>query len=161
MSFFMQIQGISGSATERNHQNWIVLNSIDFGVHRQITTKAGHSSNRESSAPKIGEVTVTKSIDKSSPQLLEASCVGASNGTVVIHGTHTNTGNYVEYTLSDVIISHYDATGVAGESDKDEILETIGLNFTKIEMKFIPKGADNRPQSPISAGYDLTKATKI
>ena len=67
---------------------------------------------------------------------------------------------YLEYTLSDVVISHYDLSGIAPE-DHDHFKETVHLNFTKVQMKYVPTNAGGKSGSPIISGYDIGAASKL
>ena len=67
---------------------------------------------------------------------------------------------YLVYTLNNVMLSHYDLGGNLLETT-DKLMETIHLNFTKVQMKFVPRDASNKPQGSIIAGFDLEKATKM
>ena len=46
-------------------EDWIELNSFQFGVGRGIASPTGGSADRESSAPSISEITITKDQDTS------------------------------------------------------------------------------------------------
>ena len=55
MSFYLQINNIPGSVSEKSHQNWIKLNSLDFGVHRNIISQPGKTTDREGATARIGD----------------------------------------------------------------------------------------------------------
>jgi type VI secretion system secreted protein Hcp len=57
---------IKGDKTADGHQDWIVLNSFQWGVGRGISSPTGGSKDRESSAPSLSEITVTKHQDAAS-----------------------------------------------------------------------------------------------
>ena len=101
-------------------------------------------------------------MDKASPKLFEESCTGTSLGDVTIHACRTSDGldEYLEYKLSNVIVSHYDVSA-ADNGENDDLLETVHLNFTKVQMKYIPRNANNQSESPIIAGYSLETASKL
>jgi len=163
-NIYMKIPNIQGSTTEKTHSGWIELKSMDFGTHRNISVQPGSVSDRENYILRISDFSVTKILDQSSPELFEASCVGASNGTVIIQACRTSPNgfdDYLQYTLSDAIISHYDINGFSSDSESDEPVETVRLNFTKIEMKYVPRDSSNRSGSPVICGYDIEKATKL
>ena len=162
MPFFMKIENVTGSSTSKNHQGWITLESLDFGMRRSISVHPGMTNNRETSTPKIGDFVIIKSMDKSSPHLFEKSCTGTSLGEVIIHACRTSDSleEYLEYKLQDVMISHYDVNGASPES-QDTLSETLHLNFTQVQMKYVPRNSENKSESPIISGYDVSKATKM
>ena len=170
MSIYMQIQGIDGNVSAKGHQNWIELESAGFNTKRNLSTQPGNISNREGSRPIVSEVTITKRMDKTSPLLFNESVVGTAKPQVLIDLTTTGDSltPYMQYTLSNVIVSGYtvntdpatvDANGNVVK--KDYPTESVTLNFDKIEMKFTPFDQNHKPQSPIPSGYDLSQATAV
>ena len=162
MSFYMKVDGLKGSVTARNHTDWMQLESFDFGTHRSIHLNPGHVTDRETSLATVGDFRVTKHVDASSPYLLVNSCTGKSLGTVVIHACHSGNASdpYLVYTLSEVILSQYEISGNAPEST-DQLLESLHLNFTQVQMQFVPRDASNSAQNPIVTGFNLATATKL
>lgn len=163
MSFYLQAKNINGSVTTQGHEQWVELKSFDTGVSRNITVRSGHVTDRETGSPKIGDFVITKELDKSSPHFYEASLVGTSLGEVRIDacGASSDANKYLQYTLSDVMVSHYDISGGAEEGSSDKPIETLHLNFVKVEMKYVPRNSANKTLAPISVGYDVEKATSL
>ncbi len=162
MPFFLKLENIIGSVTEKNHLGWIPVSSLDFGVRRNISIQPGQGNNRETSMPKVGEFILSKPIDKSSPVLLKASCCGVLSSQAVLHACHSDDGlqEYLQYILHDALISHYDISGVSVNKD-DEIYEKLHISFSRVEMKFTPIDGSNMPETPIVGGYDISEATYI
>jgi type VI secretion system secreted protein Hcp len=46
-------------------------------------------------------------------------------------------------------------SGYSIATDGDRPIEQINLNFTKMELKYVPYDSNHKPQSPIVASYDL------
>lgn len=65
-----------GNVTAKGYEDWIEVDSFNFGVGRGISMEAGAMANREASRPSISEVTVTKRIDAASGGLFKASVSG-------------------------------------------------------------------------------------
>lgn len=153
MAIYLKYEGIEGEATHDKHKNWIEVGSLQFGIGRGISTPAGATANREASEPSVSEVTVTKMLDGSSPKLFTESATGAAGKKVEIHLVSTGSpGNtYVEYTLTNALISAYSLS-----SGGDRPSESISINFTKIEFKFIPYDGANKAGTPVTVNYDLT-----
>jgi type VI secretion system secreted protein Hcp len=65
--------------------------------------------------------------------------------------TSGNPGHtYLEYTLSNVLISNYK---VASAGDRPA--EEITLDFTKMEMKYTAYDSNHAAESPLIASYDI------
>lgn len=164
MAIYLQITGIEGDVTAKNHQNWIAINSVDFAIKRLLSTDPGRISDREGSRPTLSEITINKRMDKSSPHLFSESCVGKAKSEVKIHicQTSANLSPYAEITLNNVIISSYRfATNTDDTAHKPYPEEIITLNYDKIEIRYTPYDEQNQAQSPIPAGYDLKQAAAV
>ena len=70
MAIYMNYNSIPGDVTETNHTTWIELDSFQWGVARGISSPVGSSAERESTAPAVSEVIVTKENDISSGKLM-------------------------------------------------------------------------------------------
>lgn len=158
MSIYLKIEGIDGKATAKGHEKWIVVDSMQWGVGRAISSAVGSAKDREASKPSISEVSVTKLMDESSPLIFTEACVGKAKK-VDIHLCTTGTekiDTYMEYTLEDCMVSGYSVS-----SGGDRPSESLSLSFTKMVMKFIPYDDAGKATSPIPAGYDMVTGTKV
>lgn len=149
---------ITGESKATGHEKWIEINSVQLGAGRAISTPVGTSSKREASAPSISEVTVTKLMDSTSTALFNEACVGTALD-AEIHLVETSADKletFLEIKLTNSMISGYSAS-----SGGDRPSESISLNFTKIELRYIPFDDDHKAGTPVTAGYDLTAAKKV
>jgi len=157
MPIYLQIDGIQGDATHEQHKKWMDIEVIHWNVARNMKTSAGSAANREASEPTVSEVILTKVSDSSSTKLFQEACSGRTGKQAVIHLVTTGTpgDTYIEYTLTNTLIASYSV-----DSNGDRPVETIKLNFTKMEVKYTPYDDSQTPQSPMIASYDLatTKA---
>jgi type VI secretion system secreted protein Hcp len=153
----------NGGATAKGFEKFIELDTFDLGVSRKIDTKIGKVTDRDFGVPNIMDFIISKQLDKSSPYLFEASLAGTTLGEIKLSacGASGSANKYLEYTFSDVMLSHYSISGTENQHQDDLPYEILHLNFTKVEMKYIPRNSKNESLLPISSGYDLTTATSI
>lgn len=146
---------IKGDVTETGHENWVRLDSFQWGVGRGIGMVTGSTKNREASAPSVSEITVTKTQCNGSVKLLQEALQGTGKD-VVIDFTRTEEGgkltNFMTFTLTNTMIS-----GFSTSSGGDRPSESLSLNFTKLEVKLIPTDSEGKAGSAESFTYDLTK----
>ena len=97
-------------------------------------------------------------MDSSSVYLFQEACTGQKGKTVKIHLVSTGSPGetYLEYTLTDALVSGYSVT-----SGGDRPSESVSINFTKLEMKYVPLDQDNKPGSPVTKGYDLVSTKAV
>lgn len=160
MPIYMQYGDIKGTVTESGHDGWIELTSFQYGVGRSVASPTGGVADRESSAPRISEITCTKENDAASTPLLQEALTGDGGGKgakVTFDFVRTNAGKLTKYqtvTIYNVIISGY---SVSSAGDRPN--ESFSLNFTKLEVTTTQMNPDGSEGSPITVGYDIAKAT--
>jgi type VI secretion system secreted protein Hcp len=126
---FLQIEGINGQSVAR--PGWIEVNSFQWGVGRGISSPTGGASDRESSAPSVSEITITRSIDKATPLLSKCAATGCHYGKVVLAVRKAGAGEaYDQYILSNAMISSYHAS-----SGGDRPMESLSFSFARIERQ--------------------------
>lgn len=158
MAIYMKLGNIKGNVTTKGHEEWINVDSFQFGVARGISTPVGNTKNREASAPSLSEVTLSKEMDQSSPYLFNESCVGKGLK-AMFHFCRTAADKletYLEVELENALVSNYSVS-----SGGERPVETVTLNFTKIVMKYVPWKEDHAKEAPHPAGYDLVGAGKV
>jgi type VI secretion system secreted protein Hcp len=152
MPIYLQLDGIPGDATHETHKKWMDIESIHWNVARNMNTAAGSAANREASEPTVSEVVLTKVSDSSSTKLFAEACTGRTGKLCTIHLVTTGSPGetYIEYKLTNTLVANYSI-----DSSGDRPVETIRLNFTKIEVKYTPYDDSHKPMAPMIASYDL------
>ena len=158
MPIYMEFDGIPGDTTAEGHEKWIELSSFQWGVGRGISSPTGASADRESSAPSVSEITVTKATDVASTKLLNEALQGEGKK-VKIDFCKTDKGvleMYMQYTLEDTMISGYSLS-----SGGDRPTESLSLNFTKIQYANVSMKDTNETGDPDRVTYDLALAKVV
>lgn len=158
MPIYMNYNDIKGDATAEGHTAWVQLNSFQWGVGRGISSPTGGSADRESSAPSVSEITVTKATDIATVKLLDEALQGEGQK-VVIDFCKTDKGKlevYLEYTLTNCMISGYSLS-----SGGDRPSESLSLNFTKVECKNVGMKDTGETGSPETLTYDVGLAKVV
>ncbi|SPD72829.1 Type VI secretion system effector, Hcp1 family [uncultured Desulfobacterium sp.] len=152
---FLQIAGIKGESTDDKHKDWIEVLSYNFGVS-QSASAAAHSASKAAASQRADfqDLSIVKTMDSSSPLIFKACAKGDSIKEVKLELCRAggDKQKYMEYKMSDVIISSYNTGGGGG----GEATESVTFNYGKIEMTYIPIGRDGKPAGNIPAGWDLT-----
>ena len=158
MALYMKYGDIKGAVTTDGFEDWIELNSFQWGASRHIGTAARGSTTREHSEPSLSEITVTKLSDVASPKLFLDSVAGKLDNKVTIKFTTTTKGKvetFLTYEMENTGLSHYSLSS-GGEAP----MESLSLNYTKITETFT--GHDPGVSgSPETVGYDLTQMKTV
>ena len=153
MPIYMKFGSIEGNVTTLGYEKWIELHSFQYGVGRAVSSGAGGNT-RESSAPSISEITVTKQFDIASAKLYQDSVAGTFDTLVEIKMTSTTKGDKTEtfltFELSDCGVSGYSLS-----SGGDNPQESLSLNFLKVMVTPTPLDKSGQIKKGAIVSYDL------
>ncbi len=153
MAAYIKIDGIDGEVTEKAHDKWIEVHSVNLGVTKSGGGAAGSVRNQGSAI--FHDVRVSKTFDKSSPKIMELTAKGVRKKVNIHLCTTTEKGQqtYLAYELENCVISSYDANG--GSQDRPS--ETLTLNFTKISCTYNPVDVGGAKGSNVEFKWDVDK----
>lgn len=153
MPIYMKLDGVDGEATDVGHANEIELLSVAWGASQT----AGGTGVSRRARPVVQDIVVTKALDKSSPKLMQAVVQGTTfkNGQLTLTRQSGDTNMvYLTIKMTDVLITSYSISG-SGAGDPRPI-ESLSLNFTKVEFNYIPLNPTGTPGTPVIAIIDKT-----
>jgi type VI secretion system secreted protein Hcp len=152
VAVFVNVPGINGGATEQNHKQWIPVDSMTFGVNRNISMTTGATTGREAALPNLSEVHISKDMDLSSIELYGWAVSQYTAKCVKLDIVTTGRADpFTQYQLENCVISGYSVS--AGASMP---VETISFSFTKCTVKFTPIDETMQPGSPVTKGFDVS-----
>ena len=113
MPAYLKLGDLKGNVTESKHEEWIELDSVQWGVGRSIHTPVGRAANREASVASMSEVVVTKIFDGSSLGAFKMAVGGtdtvkAQIDFVKVEGDKTDV--YLTVKMENVLVSSYSAS---------------------------------------------------
>ena len=153
---FMKISTIPGESTDDKHKDWIELLSFNIGVSQPATGSASSGGARSAERCEHQDFNCVKSVDKATPKLFHACCIGEHIGNVDVEVCR-NTGTkqkYLEFKMYDVLVSSVSPGG----SSKGETLplESLSLNYGKIEWIYTETDhKTGKPMGDVKGGWDL------
>jgi type VI secretion system secreted protein Hcp len=152
MAVFLKVPGIDGGVTEQDHETWIRLDSMQFGVGRRISTPFGAATGREAGAPTVSEIHISKPMDQSSIELFGWSLARYEAKRLKLDVVTTGRKDpFTTYELENAVIANYSVMG----GPEGVPREMISLSFTRITEKFTPLRPDMVLGSPVTKGFDL------
>src|SRR3989344_4704549 len=118
--YFLQIDSIKGESTDKNHKDWIDINSFSWGISNSgsvVSGGGGPSSGQAVFSP----LSWTQQLDKSVPPML----VGVASGKHykdatldVQQATAKSTGVFFQMKFDDVLLTELD---IAGAGDRPNV----------------------------------------
>ncbi|MBI4586173.1 MAG: type VI secretion system tube protein Hcp [Planctomycetes bacterium] len=161
MPAYMKLGDIKGEATEQNHKDWIIIESLSSPVYRSIQPGA-KDMQRSRGETTLGDIVLVRQLDKSSVKLQEACANGTFFKEVEIHFC-TQVKNkqepYLKYKLKDVIISSYSFHG--NSKGDPQPSEEVTLSFSEAEWIYVvvdPNTGDKKGEVPAKFNPALGKA---
>ena len=156
VDFFLKIEGIDGESKDSKHQNEIDVLSWSFGAHQHGSMAGGGGGG----AGKVSmqDFTFSMRMCKATPKLLLHCANGKHIPSALLTARKAGETQqeYLKIKFTDLLVSSYQ-TGGGGE----EPLESISLNFSKIEFEYREQKKDGTLDGPIPAGWDLKKNEKV
>jgi type VI secretion system secreted protein Hcp len=148
---------IQGESVSLTHPNEIEISSFSWGVSNSpVNTATGSIKGGKVS---MTEITVTKSIDKASAQLLKASATGQILKTAKISWSKSTGGktpeDFLTITLTGVLITSVQQS--SSRSGEGMGAETVTLSFDKVSMDYKVQGKNGLLTSAGQMTYDLAQ----
>lgn len=137
-NLFLEISDIPGDATEKNHEKWIVLESISWNVERSVDMTDLGSTQRGHANSNFGKVEVTSQLGMASNKLMVSVANGTVRKEIILHMTRSGESAssglqaYSVWKLKDVIVDSY-AVSASAEGIPEE---TWSMAYTAIEHEY-------------------------
>lgn len=147
---------IKGDSLLEGYKDKIEVMSYSHNVAMQVTNDVSNSE-RTSGKPHVGEFTLTKFIDSSTPTLNGYLCAGkpiTQAKITVGRNASESSGQllpFIVYTLDNVILSHISVSGGTGGKP----VETLSLNFSKIKWELTTQKDDGTKEGVASNVWDI------
>jgi type VI secretion system secreted protein Hcp len=154
---YIKFDGVDGESVSVDHKDWIIIESMSWGVIGPVTGTGGGSGKVS-----LQDFSITHRIDKASPKLFLMCATGQTIPTVTLSVTRMVGGaevGYYKVVLKDVLISSISgantpgAGGTATSGDRPQ--ESLSLNFTKIEFKYTPIDDVTGAQGPTETSGEI------
>jgi len=159
VDYFLKIEGIEGESKSEGHEKEIDVLSWSWGLAQACSPVAGGGGT--TCKANFSDASFQKRLDKSSPKLFLAVASGQHIPTAELFGSNVaikGENEFLIIKMTDVLITSYQ---IGGSSGGDIPTDSISLNYAKIEFSYRPQKADGTLDSPVKAGWDIAKNTKI
>ncbi len=158
VDFFLKIEGIDGESKDSKHAGEIDVLGWSFGASQSGSMSYGGGGGSGKVA--MQDFTFQMRMCKATPKLLLHCANGKHipSATFVARKAGEQQQEYMKIKFSDILVSSYSTGGGGGGEDP---IESIALNFSKIEFEYREQKKDGTLDGPIPAGWDLKQNTKV
>lgn len=156
---FLKISTIPGESTDDKHKDWIEILSYSWGVSQPSSGSSSSGGARSAERCNHQDLSISKTIDKASPKLFLSCCKGEHIPEIKLELCRA-TGDkqkYMEYKLTDVIVSSVRPSGEGATDAKPLPLESVSFNYSKIELVYTETDhKTGKPKGDVKANWDLS-----
>ena len=150
---FIKIGDIKGESMDQTHRDEIDILSWSWGMAQ---TGSGHMGGGGGAGKvSVQDLTFTKVIDASSPDLMRLCCTGEAipEATLTVRKAGGTAIEYVVIKLHHLLVSNISTSGSMGE---ETLHEQVTLNFKKFEIAYQPQDEKGKKK-----GAELTMTWNI
>jgi type VI secretion system secreted protein Hcp len=160
IDYFLQITGVEGESVDAKHKGFIDVDSWSWG---EAQSAGAHPAGGGGGAGKVAfqDFHFVSRVSKASPTLFLACASGQhlkEAKLVARKAGGKGQQEFLTWTFSDLLVSSYQ-TG--GSEAADTPMDQVSLNFAKVKVEYKAQKADGTLDAPITAGWDITKNTKV
>jgi len=152
VDYFLKIKDIKGESTDDKHKDEIDVLSWSWSE----SNSGSHATGGGGGAGKVsmGDFNFSMHNCKASPELFTACAQGThiEEATLVCRKAGKTAQEYLTVKMNDLLVSSYQTGGSQGDVVP---VDSITLNFSKIEFKYAAQKKDGSLDSPVVKNYDL------
>lgn len=153
VDMFIKIDGLPGESIDKTHKDEIDVLAWSFGMSQSGTFHSG--SGGGAGKVNVQDLSFTKYIDKSSPDLMLLCCNGGhiKDAVLVVRKAGTTPLEYVKFTMTTCMVSSVSTGGSGGE---DRLTENVTLNFAKFQVDYVEQTQKGGEGAKPSMTWDIS-----
>ncbi len=163
--FLLQCDSIQGESTVTDHVGEVDLMSFSSSIFQSGLTYAPGNAN--AALAKMRPVVINKRLDKSSGLFFLACATGQHIPRVKLRAIYVNepgagpNGEFFTIILDDVQVASVNTSGNDERANGGELSETIGLSFSKIQLRYRSVKPDGTLSNDSAVGFDMKANNKL
>src|SRR5262245_59437425 len=154
MDMFIKIGDLKGESRDKAHKESIDVLAWSWGISNSGSAQVGGGAG--AGKCNVQDLSFTKFIDKSSPDLMLAACNGKHfpTATLTVRKAGEKPLEYLIITLSELIVTSVSTGGSGGE---DRLTENVTLNFAKVKVDYKEQTATGGVGATPSMTWDVAQ----
>lgn len=155
---FLKIEGIQGESIDKVHADEIDVLAWSWGMSQSGSMHISLGGGAGKVA--VQDLTITKYVDRSSPNLMQKCCTGEhyKEAKLTIRKAGADPLEYMIITMKSVLVTSISSGGSGGE---DKLTETITLNFAEFENVYTPQEKDGSGGAAIDVAFHIAENTIV
>jgi len=154
MDMFIKIGDVKGESRDKVHAGEIDVLAWSWGASNSGSAHVGGGAG--AGKANVQDLSITKYLDKSSPDLMMACCNGKHfpSATLVVRKAGTSPLEYVTITMTEVMVTALSTGGSGGE---DRLTENVTLNFAMVKVDYKEQTATGGVGATPSMSYNIAE----
>jgi type VI secretion system secreted protein Hcp len=158
MDMFIKIGDLKGESKDKTHKEEIDVLAWSWGMSNSGSAHTGGGAG--AGKCNVQDLSLTKWIDKCSPDLMLATCNGKhfTSATLVVRKAGETPVEYLTITLTEVLITSVSTGGSGGE---DRLTENVTLNFAKVKVEYKEQDEKGKVKGgPVTMTWNISENVK-
>jgi type VI secretion system secreted protein Hcp len=158
MDMFIKIGDLKGESEDKTHKDSVDVLAWSWGLSQSGTTHIGQGSG--AGKVNVQDLSFTKYIDVSSPELMLACCNGKHfpEAKLTVRKAGETPLEYLKITMTDVMVASVSTGGSGGE---DKLTENVTLNFGKVKVEYVEQTKTGGQGAKPTMGWDIAANVKL
>ena len=154
VDILLKIDGVDGESVIADHEGEIDILSWSWGMSQSGTMHNGGGGG--SGKVIIQDVSFTKTVDKTSPNLIRACCNGEhfAEAVLLVRKAGKDPLDYFKVTMSPVLVTSVSTGGSGGD---DRLTENVSINFAKMQIGYTPQKEDGTGEAEVTLNWNIEK----
>jgi type VI secretion system secreted protein Hcp len=154
---FIKIGTLKGESVDKTHAGEIDVLAWSWGMSN--SGSAHHGGGIGSGKVNVQDLSFTKYIDKSSPDLMLACCNGKhyDSALLTVRKAGEKPLEYLKITMTELMVTSVSTGGSGGE---DKLTENVTLNFASVKVDYIEQKKDGSAGDKPSMNWNIAENSK-
>lgn len=155
---FIKIDSMKAESKDKTHKDEIDVLSWSWGMSNSGSSHTGGGLG--SGKVNVQDISFTKYIDKSSPDLMLACCNGKhiKEAKLTVRKAGEKPLEYLIITMSDVLVT---AVSTGGSGGEDRLTENVTLNFAVVKVEYAEQTATGTAGDKPKMGWNIKENVKV
>jgi type VI secretion system secreted protein Hcp len=157
VDMFLKLDGIKGESVDSKHKDEIAVLAWSWGMSNSGSAHLGGGAG--SGKVNVQDLSLTKYIDVSTPDLMLSSCNGKhiAKAQLTVRKAGENALEYLIIKLEDILVASVSTGGSGGE---DRLTENVTLNFAKVDVEYTQQDSKGGAGAKPKMGWDIPANAK-
>jgi type VI secretion system secreted protein Hcp len=158
VDMFIKIGDLKGEAKDKAHGGEIDVLAWSWGASNSGNAHMGGG--QGAGKVNVQDLSFTKYIDKSSPDLFLFVCNGKHipEAKLVIRKAGETPLEYLSITMNDLIVT---SVSTGGSGSEDRLTENVTLNFAKVKVNYVEQTEKGAAGAKPQMGWDIAANVKL